>query len=365
MVNDVIWVQATACLSILGCMIILVLYHGNTKIQKKKINALVSTIAACDLFAALGVCIGEPHDGTPSCWIQSMATSYFPLVSVFLTTLIAYVLYQLVCHNKRITDFPRVVYYMCWGIPFILVLLPLSTNRYGNPGSDRGWCFLDHRSNMPKWTLVFWIIVAFYLWFYLAVLTYLVLLWFIAYRVLHVYGTHARASQELEKKRLRSRILQSLMRLVWYPLIVIICWLPSALHDVSEALSRHANYLHISITVLNMFPAAQGLLTSIAFICTNQDAQGILFGLKEPLLSPSPTADLNHLRGSTLSPAFGTSTVDTAHFDHDKTGAIGNSSTDAHKSASSNSATKGDPLWSCRLAYFSEDTDGYSSDEGF
>jgi hypothetical protein len=283
-----------AILSIIGCLCIVGIYHLNSEIKKKRVNGIVCAIAICNLFAAAGVCIGEPHDGSALCWIQSFTTSYFPLVSVFLTTMIAHLLYQLVYHKQFFNTFPKVVYYGCWGLPFILTLLPLSTNSYGNPGSDKGWCFLDYRSESPRWTLLFWIIVSFYVWFYVAVVTYLLLLWFISYRISYIYSTHARARNGSEHSG-RARIYRSLLRMIWYPIIIIICWLPSAIWDVEEALHdsrKGSDALQMgNMAFINVFPASQGLLTSIAFICTNKDVKSMLFGISEPLLEDRLPAD--------------------------------------------------------------------------
>jgi hypothetical protein len=295
-------IQFVGILSFLGSLTIILIFLSHPIIKQKKINTLVYYIAICDLCATLGWIVGESKDGTVKCWLQSMITSYFPLVSLFLTTLIAVILFAVIykktwsllylLHSSlsdRTILYSNLTFYLCWFIPFLLTLLPLTTNSYGNPGNSSGWCFLD-RSPTHKWTLTFWIFFSFYLWFYLAVFLYFLLLWSITYRLSFVYGTLARLQNRCEVVTVQ-RIQGSIRKFIWYPLIIVICWLPSALWDINEALDESGGKMQSFFSrdwdssYFNIFPAAQGFLTSIAFLSTNTDISQLLiqtFGFSSP-----------------------------------------------------------------------------------
>jgi hypothetical protein len=300
-------------LSFLGSFTILLIFHLNPLIHQKKINQIVYYIALCDLFGTIGWIIGESRDGTLKCWLQSMITSYFPLVSLFLTTLIAFILFAVIYKKHWTILFSTQLFSCCWFIPLVLTLLPLSTNQYGNPGSTHGWCFLD-RSPSHQWTLTFWIFFSFYVWFYVAVLIYFILLWSITYRLSYVYGTLARLQNRCEIQTIL-RIQRSIRRFIWYPLIILICWFPSALWDINEALDESSlssttsggNGHHTTSflsrdwdnSYFNIFPASQGLITSIAFLSTNRDIYQLMVGrisssFQLGVEEVDPGADSNH-----------------------------------------------------------------------
>jgi hypothetical protein len=275
--EEILVTQFVACLSGIGCLIMIALFHLKSAIKVKKVNHIIYRIAICDLFASIGIALGEPRDRTVLCWIQSIMTSYFPLVSVFLTTLIAFILFAAIRKISLDSVAQTKIYVICWVVPLILTFLPLSTNQYGNPGENKGWCFLDTRKGSPNWTLSFWIVVSFYLWFYLAIVIYLILLWSVICRLSVVYGIIA----EIHGPRTSSvahYISRSLMSLIWYPLIILVCWSPSALWDISEALHEAQWSTALDSRRLNFFPASQGALTAMAFILTNLNT---LQGLSE------------------------------------------------------------------------------------
>lgn len=298
-----LWIiQCIGLLSFIGSVSILILFNSRPILMKKKINSLVFYIAISDLFATLGWIIGESEDGTIKCWFQSMMTSFFPLVSLFYTTLISIILFAVIYKKKWGILYSNEILYGCWIFPLILTLLPLTTNSYGNPGSTSGWCFLD-RSHSHRWTLTFWIFFSFYLWFYIAVFLYFLLLWSITYRLSFIYGTLARIQNRSEDLTI-SRIKKSIRKFIWYPLIIVLCWLPSALWDINEALDESSKMKSFfsrdwDSSYFNMFPASQGLVTSIAFFCTNSDIYFLVMGKNQ--MPSNEEEDLDPGVGSNLS----------------------------------------------------------------
>ena len=128
--------RIASLLSIAGSISILVKYFHHPILQRKEVNKVICCVAVCDFFFSLGTLIGRPRDGTWSCWIQSATTTYFSLVSIFWTTVIAFMLYQLVHHkhSEQMKCFQSLkIHGLCWIFPIILTFTPLSTNTFGNP----------------------------------------------------------------------------------------------------------------------------------------------------------------------------------------------------------------------------------------
>lgn len=131
--------RIASLLSIAGSICVLSKYFSNPILQRKPVNKIICFVAVCDFFFSLGTLIGRPKDNTWPCWVQSATTSYFSLVSIFWTNVIAFMLYQLV-HHKH-TEQTKCfqswkVHGLCWIFPIMLTFAPLSTNTYGNPDGN-------------------------------------------------------------------------------------------------------------------------------------------------------------------------------------------------------------------------------------
>ena len=99
--------------------------------------------AVCGIGASVYPLMGDrPGDGTPLCIVQSLVGSYFVLVSLFSTNILVrsifrlfYPLEERANDKTKLTVSWRSVAY-AWGGPFLLVLIPLTTNSYGQDGDD-------------------------------------------------------------------------------------------------------------------------------------------------------------------------------------------------------------------------------------
>lgn len=114
------------------------------------LNSIMLIIAASNLFLAASIFIGQPHDDTFLCFIQSVGTNYFCLVHIFWTTMLAYTLFKAAKDSLTTNVFSKQFLFFGFAFPLMITFLPLVTNKYGNPyGEERGWCFLDSRHNSP------------------------------------------------------------------------------------------------------------------------------------------------------------------------------------------------------------------------
>lgn len=138
-------------------LLILLLYKlrlkqstSDSKIKSKNINYIMTIIAVTNLLLAASIFIGQPHDGTFLCWIQAVTTNYFCLVHIFWSTMLAYTLFKAAKDLASTNVFSKLFIALGFVFPMVITLLPLTTNNYGNPDADRGWCFLDDRDDSPS-----------------------------------------------------------------------------------------------------------------------------------------------------------------------------------------------------------------------
>jgi hypothetical protein len=136
------------------------------------------------------------------------------------------------------------------------------------------WCFVKSRasSNSPSWTTLFWSIFCFYGWLYLNVLVYIVLLC-VALR--HIYLL--KNSLNINSVAL-NKMETSIYKLVWYPLITLVVWLPAAIHDVTE-LNEDSSARYTSNSAqyfAYLLPTTHGIFICCAFFATNTDVRLVL-----------------------------------------------------------------------------------------
>jgi hypothetical protein len=131
-------------------LILLLLKLRKEAKTKNVVNSIMSIIAVTNIMLSASIFIGQPHDGSFLCWIQSVTTNYFCLVHIFWTTMLAYTLFKATKDSISTDIFSKVFLGLGFVLPLVLTLLPLTTNKYGNPhGEERGWCFLDTRNDSP------------------------------------------------------------------------------------------------------------------------------------------------------------------------------------------------------------------------
>lgn len=203
--------------------------------------------------------MGYARTGTPECWIQGILTNYNFLSSVLWTVVIAYELFLVVnemSSTKSLLPFKLFIYIF----PLFVTLLPLTTNTYGLPDDDRGWCFIANRkSGSPKWGITTWEILSFYLWLWISILgiAALFLMIFIRLRKLRTVSP---------------AISKYLYRMVLYPIILIVCWTIPTIEDICAASYEDCHTLvgYEAMDVISkIFPPLQGFLLTVVFFSRN------------------------------------------------------------------------------------------------
>jgi hypothetical protein len=264
-------------ISSFACSLTIIVYLNSIPLQKKSHNQIIFNIAISELFTSIGGCLGISHNGTFKCWIQVFLTNYFPLTSIFWTTVIGYFLLCLLDipnaaekHRKIMSQ--SWVHVLCWGLPLILTFFPLLTDHYGTFDGKDGWCFLRPGTKYPKWTYLFWIIVAFFGWVYLAVFSFLFLVIFVFIKITRV---------DYPEPRLRVMAYKSLRRLVSYPLIILLSWGSLTVYILWSTVFPQAGQLEVPFFVYLSFsvPLLSGTLTSLAFFFFSSEARYTLVTL--------------------------------------------------------------------------------------
>lgn len=256
---------------------VIICYLTCESVRNKTYNALIYLVTVCDFFAAIGTSLGQTSDRTFLCWFQGLFTNYFPLAAVAWTTLIAYTLYVTVYRKigQVINVFNNFSFILCWIVPMILTLLPLSTNRYGLISEDgiRGWCYIASRHDSPNWTTKFWTISAFYIWIWLAVSIYCVFL-IVAFSSLK----NIDISNTLNNKH--PLAWTAVAKLSWYPLNMVMCWGFTCVVDIYTAFFGQS-FLNKGLCAYFAYtlPGYLGLLNAIAFFRSNKYAWNHFIGI--------------------------------------------------------------------------------------
>lgn len=220
---------------------------------------LVFFVALNDLIASIAISLGHAENGSFVCWFQGITVTLNYLSSVFWTVVISYQVW-LVLERKTIMQDMTNIYIICWGLPVVLALLPLSTNTYGASAAffNCQWCFIADREDSPSWSLSFWAFASFFFWILLS----LILTSFFIVRVYFIVKNMA-DMPEISRYTLR--------KLVFYPLITLVCWLPACLIYFLALYGSTSQYGKYLANVFALSTAtSQGLLNSAVFLANNE-----------------------------------------------------------------------------------------------
>jgi len=249
-------IGGVSCASSL-CVMVVVIY--DKELRTKIYNQVILYIAVCDFVSGFAAGFGLVRDKTPLCWTQAVLTNIFPIAGVMWTTVIACMLYNIVTSREALKNLPRELHLLCWGLPVILTILPMSTIRYGTyHGGKYGWCFMTDRHSSPDWILLFWVIASFYFWIWSSLFVYCILYMYVLFN---------------QKPLTNPLTIVALKRLCLYPLSVILCWITPTFYDIS----RRPYDRNITYNFAYLSPIFQGTFTALIFFSTNEEARHVLW----------------------------------------------------------------------------------------
>jgi hypothetical protein len=241
--------------SIIGTLSVVITYLIFKRLRDLRYVEIVFYVALSDLCASTGVVLGSTANSTTACNYQAFTSNYFFLTSVMWSTVIAYQLYMIVCHEGYVPDL-KYFHVFIWLFPLVVTLLPLSTNKYGTD-DDISWCFVANKSDSPSYGILLWTLLSFYVWLWIAI--FLIIFFFITIRV--------KLSQY---ESVPVPVMTAMYKLQMYPAILILCWIIPTCNDIDAAARGHAHNNDVVDQVSAVMPALQGVLLSIVFFSRNK-----------------------------------------------------------------------------------------------
>lgn len=218
---------------------------------------LVFYVSINDFIASIAISLGYSPSGSAACWFQGIATTYNFLAAILWTTIITFQVYMVVCHQNVIKDLTY-AHVICWGLPLIATLLPLSTNTYAVPDDESNWCFVADRSDSPKWGEIVWFVLSFYGWIWLAMLFNIVFVVAIVYRF-------------YQMQDVPDRVVSTIRKLLLYPIIISFCWSMSTFTDLYSTVydGTFSSSFYIVDGVATILAVSQGFLFAVVFFGFN------------------------------------------------------------------------------------------------
>jgi len=232
-------------LSMVSCTLVLTTYVVFKDIRKLTYMELIMYVTLNDLIASAGFAVGSNDNFTFQCIFQAFVTNFNYLSSLFWSTAIAYKVITVSTHKGSIiikfnqqvwlsihqlpqSNYSRYTHAVCWGIPLVVTLLPLSTNMYGKSDDDNAWCFITNRSDSPKWGILVWELCGFYVWLWISIILNSILVVSVLLRLREM-------GSDLEEC-----VKWQVSKLCLYPVVSILCWsLPTAM-DLYIRSSRYS-----------------------------------------------------------------------------------------------------------------------------
>ena len=248
-------ISAAASLSILAAFST----YLRNKSSSRGLLQIIVFIALSNALTSFGSIVGYPADRTLACWWEGIVTNIFTLSSVYWCLDVTIILYYIVVVGRART-IGWVDHVLCWGIPVLATCIPFINFTYGSPGG--GWCFVvpydDYVDSSSMSMLWFWVCYYVHIWLCVGVM---------ALSFAQIWSkikSQANLTQPLLKKIYR--------KLQWYPIVIVICWLPACISDTTNlVLGDYPGYSIVN-GVSSFLSCSQGLLTGIIFWTTYDEA---------------------------------------------------------------------------------------------
>jgi hypothetical protein len=230
-------------------------------LQGKTFLKVIRNIATAEFFMNSVSLLGFPKNGSALCWIQGLGQNYFALAAWFWTVILTYYVYGVIKFNKVPIQMWK-SNLICWGLPLILSLLPLTTNNYGSPDPDVSWCLIVARDGHTKaWETTFWAYIAFYIWIFVCTLVMSAM----GIRMyMESHSIYFKGSTELT-----ARVRNIVNRIRLYPVAMLFCWLPTYLSLAVLHLDHHDTPVVFGIAMI--LGEMNGILSALIFIAYNKD----------------------------------------------------------------------------------------------
>ena len=209
-------------------------------------------IALVDLIACIGWSFGYPNEGSRLCTTQAFLALFFIPASWLWSSALVYQMHCMIVHKKLFLSMTH-LHVICWSIPSVIALLPLSRNPYGQ----------DDDLNGSSICLLHCVEHDCYLWnLGLYVSTLLINIFLMSY---YLYKMHGYLRNQKSAMVVRETAL--FQSLSWYPIGLIVCWTFTIMVEVLIA----ATFGHrtILIEIAAIISSQYGTICCIIFFSSS------------------------------------------------------------------------------------------------
>jgi len=159
---------------------------------------------------------------------------------------------------------------ICCGLPLLLTFLPFTTDKVGvyYDGEDTGYCGIVHKSTSPLWTSQLWNFL-----FDVVVISSLLVTCTFLIRI-------RRVSRSDENSFISAYVKMAVRKLIYYPVIILLCWTLQIYLDVVYVFYEDREELHpgaLKVTS-DLLVLLQGLFTALVFWFENEEIR-LMWGL--------------------------------------------------------------------------------------
>jgi len=204
--------------SLIGEIFIITSYYFFPKLRKFSFK-LVLFMSLADVGATLSYFLGDPkNDGSVICGLQAWGEQMFQLSSMLWSTAIALTLYRAVVSHKETDELMKYLHLLCFGLPFFLSFMPLTTDDYGTTGA---WCWI--KSDEPNDSGFWWRIFIFYIPLWASIVFNAYSYYLVRKAMTTIFKVQTNINGEINNE-IPEKYKTLMKRLRLYPLILVGCW---------------------------------------------------------------------------------------------------------------------------------------------
>jgi len=244
---------AAAALSMAGSAFVLGSYAFLRQLRSLAYVQIVALLSLCDALLSTPFLFECSTKHRSTCQLEAAFVSFFALGSILWSTSVSRLLHIVVIDGG--IPGPNYVlrwHFFVWGLSAACVVPVVALNRYGRAGE---WCWI--RSDNEVDTILRW--VTFYGPAWVAIVYMMAITLAVQGRVRAVLTADVPDSE-------RRREILSFSRRLWlYPLVTIVCWMPTTYYRMQETIQPHAGNPQWVVGIAALLPNLSGFLNALVY----------------------------------------------------------------------------------------------------